>query len=140
MTTPNFDGNDGDGALILHGIGIKADASKTPRLKFLLVNHRPPMDPETGSLLDATKIGGNSTIEVFEAVLGETTLRHIKTYFDPAIDTPNDVAWVSDDSFVFTNDHTAKVGFVSGRIIYLYSGKRFVDSFTGFSGGNLTYP
>jgi arylesterase/paraoxonase len=74
------------------------------------------MDRQTGSLLDATKLGGNSTIEVFETALGETTMRHIKTYSDPVIDTPNDVAWVSDDSFVFTNDHNSKLGFVSGQL------------------------
>jgi arylesterase/paraoxonase len=119
MTTPGFNGNHGDGVLVLHGIDIKADASETPKLKFLLVNHRPPMDPETGSLLDAKKIGGNSTIEVFEAVLRETTMNHVKTYFDPVIDTPNEVAWVSDDSFVFTNDHNAKVGIVSPRLFLL---------------------
>ena len=114
MTTPDFTGNHGDGVLVLHGMDIRADASKPPKLTLLLVNHRPPMDPNTGTLLDATKIGGNSTIEVFEAVLGETVMRHVKTYYDPAIDTPNNVAWVSDESFVFTNDHNSKVGFVSG--------------------------
>jgi arylesterase/paraoxonase len=113
MTTPGFDGSHGDGALVLHGIDIRADAGKSPKLQILLVNHRPPMDPQTGSLLDATKVGGNSTIELFEAVFGETTMRHVKTYFEPAIDTPNSIAWLSDNSFLFTNDRSGKVGFVS---------------------------
>ena len=117
MTTPSFYGNHGDGVLTLHGMDIKADESTTPKLKILLNNHRPPMDPETGLLLDATQLGGNSTIEVFEAVLGETTMKHIKTYSDPVIiNTPNNVAWVSEDSFVFTNDHSSKVGLVSGHV------------------------
>jgi hypothetical protein len=112
MTTPNFSGNHGDGALDLHGIDIRADTSNPPKLKMLIVNHRPAMDPQTGSLLDATKLGANSTIEIFESVVGETTMKHIKTYFDPVINTPNDLAWVSDESFVFTNDRSGKVGFV----------------------------
>lgn len=110
MTALNFDDK-----LHLHGIDIKADASNPPKLKMLLINHRTPVDPDTGSLLDATKVGGNATIEVFEAILGETTMKHIKTYVDPTIDTPNGLAWLptSDDSFVFTNDHTTRIGFVS---------------------------
>ena len=113
MTTSDFEGNHGDGVLVLHGFDIKADASKSPKLKILLNNHRPPMDPQTGELLDAKKLGANSTIEIFEAVLGETNMKHIKTYSDSVIETPNNVAWVSDDSFVFTNDHSSKVGVVS---------------------------
>ncbi|KAG0645489.1 hypothetical protein D0Z07_8533 [Hyphodiscus hymeniophilus] len=123
MTTSNYDGNHGDGVLVLHGFDIKADGpSESPKLKILLNNHRPPMDPETGALLDATKLGGNSTIEIFEAVLGETTMKHIRTYSDPLIDTPNEVAWVSDDSFLFTNDHNSKVGFRRGLEVPLSSG------------------
>jgi hypothetical protein len=113
MTTPGFSGNHDDGALYLHGIDIKANVGNPQILRLLLVNHRPPMDSQTGSPLDATKTGANSTIEIFESVLGETTMKHMKTYFDPVIETPNDVAWVSDDSFVFTNDRSGKVGFVS---------------------------
>jgi hypothetical protein len=113
MTTPGFEGNRGDGVLVLHGIDVRVDAGDPPRLELLLINHRPPMNWETGELLDARKIGSNSTIEVFETILGETTMKHIKTYSDPVIDTPNEVAWISGDSFVFTNDHNAKVGFVS---------------------------
>ena len=112
MTAPNFGGNHGDGALDLHGIDIRADTSSPPTLKILIVNHRPAMDPQTGSLLDAKKLGANSTIEIFESVIGETTMKHIKTYVDPAIETPNDLAWVSDESFVFTNDRSGKVGIV----------------------------
>lgn len=113
MTTPKFHGNHSDSALYLHEIDIRAEVGKPHKLKMLLINHRPPMDPQTGSLLDAAKVGANSAIEVFEAVLGETTMKHIRTYLDSVIDTPNDVAWVSDDSFVFTNDRSGKVGFVS---------------------------
>ena len=113
MRTPGFTGSHGDGALDLHGIDIRADFGTPPKLKLLVVNHRPPMDPDTGSLLDAAKIGANSTIEIFESVVGETTMKHIKTYSSPVIDTPNDVAWITDKTFVFTNDRSGKVGLVS---------------------------
>ena len=40
-------------------------------------------------------------------------MRHVKTYVHDSIQTPNDVAWVGEESFVFTNDHSSKVGLVS---------------------------
>ena len=39
-------------------------------------------------------------------------MRHVRTYADELIQTPNRVAWVNDHAFVFSNDHGAKVGFV----------------------------
>jgi arylesterase / paraoxonase len=106
--------------LNLHGFDVEvlepstlADPSGKPVLELLLINHRPPLDPVTGAVLDATKVGANSTIELFETVLGETTMRHVKTWADPVIETPNNVAWVGGRNFVFTNDRSQKTGFVS---------------------------
>ena len=66
----------------------------------------------TGELLDAKVVGANSTIELFQTKVGSERMRHVRTYVDEAIQTPNRVAWVSDHAFVFSNDHSGKVGFV----------------------------
>lgn len=112
MTTENFSGNNRDGTFNLHGFDIRPDP-KTDTLRILLVNHRPPIDPVTGAPLDAVALGANSTIELFQSKLGSSSMRHMRTYTDHAIQTPNQVAWVNDDAFVFTNDHSVKNGFVS---------------------------
>ena len=113
MEPTNFAGNNGDGTLDLHGFDIKIDENFPKMLKMLLINHRPPLDPITGELLDATKVGANSTVELFETTVGDTEMRHLKTYRHEAIKTPNRVAWVRGEGFVFTNDKSSKVGFVS---------------------------
>lgn len=112
MKTENFSGNNGDGTFNLHGFDIRPDP-ETGTLRILLVNHRPPIDPLSGAPLDAVTLGANSTIELFHTRVGSVSMKHIKTYADPAIQTPNQVAWVNDDDFLFTNDHSTKVGFVS---------------------------
>lgn len=116
LTPTGFAGIGGDGTLNLHGLDIWEDPEHN--LHILLINHRPPLDPITGQALDAAKIGANSTIELFRAAAGSDTMQHIKTYSHESIQTPNDVAWVSKEGFVFTNDHSSKVGLVS--IIFLH--------------------
>ncbi|TGO45073.1 hypothetical protein BOTNAR_0703g00020 [Botryotinia narcissicola] len=110
MTTKNFSGNNGDGTFNLHGFDIRPEP-KTGALRILLINHRPPIDPMTGAPLNTGTLGANSTIELFHTQVGSVSMKHIKTYADPAIHTPNKVAWVNDDEFVFTNDHSHKFGF-----------------------------
>lgn len=112
LSMENFSGINGDGAMNLHGFDIRAE-EQSDTLHILLINHRPPIDAESGKFLDATVVGANSTIEHFQTELGGDTIRHVRTYANPLIQTPNRVAWVADDSFVFTNDHSGKVGFVS---------------------------
>ena len=118
LSIENFSGINGDGTLNLHGMDIREDEA-TGELQILLVNHRPPIDTVTGELLDATKYGANSTIEQFQTEVGSSTMRHVRTYAHNVIKTPNRVAWVSDHSFLFTNDHTSKVGLVSW-ILFFY--------------------
>ncbi|ESZ91984.1 hypothetical protein SBOR_7641 [Sclerotinia borealis F-4128] len=125
MTTEGFSGNNGDGTFNLHGFDIRPDP-KTNILRVLLINHRPPMDPISGASLDAVSLGANSTIELFHIEAGSGSMRHMRTYTDPAIHAPNQVAWVNDDAFVFTNDHSAKVGF-----------RRHLDILLG--GGSIGY-
>ena len=100
--------------LNLHGISVYELPAKSaelkPTLRIFLNNHRPPIDPVTKTVMDAAKVGANSTFELFEATLGESRMRHIRTYVGDAIRTPNRPAAVGPDSFVFTNDHAAKVG------------------------------
>lgn len=112
MMTENFSGINGDGTLNLHGFDIRPDP-KSDHLRILLINHRSPIDPITGASIYAASVGANSTIELFYTEVGSGNMRHVRTYADPAIQTPNQVAWVNDDAFLFTNDHSAKVGFVS---------------------------
>lgn len=120
MKPTNFTGNQGDGTIDLHGFDIKADESNPNLLKMLLINHRPPYDSETGLLLDATRIGANSTVELFEAVLGETEMRHVRTYGDDkAMITPNNIAWTKSSGFLLTNDRSNKVGLVSHLVAHL---------------------
>lgn len=112
LSLENFSGINGDGTLNLHGFDIRGD-KHTNILRILLINHRPPFDPITGAPLDASKVGANSTIEQFQTKAGTNTMRHVRTYVNDIIQTPNRVAWMSEDTFVFTNSHSAKVGFVS---------------------------
>jgi hypothetical protein len=112
ITPENFPGINGDETVNLHGFDVRADPN-TNTLRLLLINHRPPIDPITGKALDAKVVGANSTIELFQTKAGSDTMRHIRTYAHELIQTPNRVTWVNDHAFVFTNDHTAKVGLVS---------------------------
>ncbi|RDW62531.1 hypothetical protein BP5796_10833 [Coleophoma crateriformis] len=123
LRVENFSGNNGDGTLNLHGIDIREDTT-SGRLQLLAINHRPPLDPTTGAALDPNSIGANSTIELFEIEMdsGKPTMKHIKTYADKIIDTPNRVAWVGEDAFVFSNDASAKTGIRRGFDVFLGCG------------------
>lgn len=112
LTAENFPGNRGDGAFNLHGFDIRAD-KHTDTLRILLINHRPPLDPRTSKPLDAAKVGANSTIELFQTQAGSDIMRHIRTYSNEVIATPNRVQWVNDHAFVFSNEHSKKTGIVS---------------------------
>ncbi|KAJ5718510.1 calcium-dependent phosphotriesterase [Penicillium malachiteum] len=111
--------------LDVHGIDAKRIGDK---LRFWLINHRPPADPKTGKPLDALKVGANSTVEIFDLELGSETLQHVKTIFSDAIVTPNDLAVDADGiGFAVTNDHNSKVQGLS----------RSLEIFTG--GGSVAY-
>lgn len=101
-----FAGNDGQGSYNLHGFGVylgAGGAGSDDLMRLFVINHRP--QPE------ADRIGANSTIEIFESALGSSTMRHIRTHYDPAvISTPNDLVPVGPDAFVFSNDHSVKLG------------------------------
>ncbi|KAG9241388.1 hypothetical protein BJ878DRAFT_520957 [Calycina marina] len=109
LAVEGFPGNKGDASFSIHGIDIRAN-KHTDVLQIMLINHRPPFNPVTGEELDVSKIGANSTIEQFQTTFGSDRMRHVRTYAHDAIETPNRVAWVNDHAFVFTNDHSGKVG------------------------------
>ena len=98
------------------------------RLRFWLINHRPPIDHSTGEFLDAYAVGANSTIEIFDLDDDTETLEHVKTIASDAILSPNNLAVEEDGlAFVITNDHNTKVGTF-----------RDLEMLVG-GGGSLTY-
>lgn len=91
-----------------HGLDVVPSASNPEMLYVYAINHRKPVQGI------GKKVGANSVVEIFKTTIGENTLTHLRTVEDPVIDTPNDLVGSPDGkSFYFTNDHGAKVGFVS---------------------------
>lgn len=80
------------------------DASEDGKVELLLVNNRPPVDAVTGELLKEANEGANATIEVFEIAPAATEMKHIRTFANANISTPNNIAALSSTSFYFTND------------------------------------
>jgi len=76
-----------------------------------VINACPPVD-EDGNALDATIVGANATIEVFELTRGSLELEYVKTIVSDAVLTPNNVAATWNGGVVVTNDHNAKIGIV----------------------------
>jgi hypothetical protein len=62
MDLVDFPGINGDGTINLQGFDVHVGDDDPPTLRMLLVNNRPFLDPVTGALLDATKLGANATI------------------------------------------------------------------------------
>ncbi|CAK4031517.1 unnamed protein product [Lecanosticta acicola] len=113
LKTPKFQGVDGDGRLHLLAItGSENQNSQT--IDLYLNNARPSMDTLTGLSLDNEKTGANMTIEHFQlsTKTSATTLLHQKTFHNPEIRTPNNIALAPlGGGFFITNDHgTAKAG------------------------------
>ncbi|PLB53325.1 calcium-dependent phosphotriesterase [Aspergillus steynii IBT 23096] len=96
------------GDLDLHGFDVKQ--LEDGRVRFWLINHRPPVG-ENGEVLDASVFGANSTIEVFDLDQRREVLEYVKTIASEAVVTPNNLA-VDDDGVgvVVTNDHSRKSG------------------------------
>ncbi|KAM0334501.1 hypothetical protein ACHAQA_001530 [Verticillium albo-atrum] len=107
LKTPGYTGTVGDGLLNLAGFtGVESVEKGETTITLLLVDNHPPVDPLTGqAILDQGQVGANSTIEVFETGSHATELKHVRTYADGQISTPNRVAALSTDSFYISNDH-----------------------------------
>lgn len=92
-------------------VGFDAEAIGPSTLHFYMINQRPPVDAEL-NYIDPSKIGANSTIDIFEYEKGKSVMRHLRTVWSPAVYSPNRVAILGNGAFVLTNDHSAKVGLV----------------------------
>ena len=113
LKTPDFHGINGDGTINLVGMTGEETTPAGAALRLWFVNARPSIDATSGELLENAEIGGNSTIEVFEMNVDAGEMKHTRTFVDPQIATPNNIALNGDGSFYFTNDHGLhKVGFV----------------------------
>ncbi|OAL36419.1 hypothetical protein AYO20_04315 [Fonsecaea nubica] len=104
LKTQGFSGVHGDGRI--HVVGMTGTTSADGSIVQLwLINASPSVDSETGELLDNAVVGGNSTIEVFATAPRYASMKHVKTYANSQIATPNNVALTKDGGFFFTNDH-----------------------------------
>lgn len=92
--------------------GFDVEVLPKYRLRFWMVNNRPAVD-EAGNFLDASKVGANATIEVFEHKRGSKKLEFVKTIWSEAVPAPNNVAATGNGSVFVTNDHDNKAGLVS---------------------------
>jgi hypothetical protein len=82
------------------------------------VNERPPVGP-FNNYIDASVVGTNSTVDVFEMRRGEESMRHVRTIWSPEVFTPNRVAILGQGEFLVTNDHSVKTGWVRFLSIYV---------------------
>lgn len=105
-----YAGATGDASLDF--VGFDAQILDGDTIQFYFVNARPPIGA-FNNIIDASKVGANFTIEVFEMRRGEEQMRHLRTVWHPAVRTPNRIAAVGGGAFYFTNDHSVTVGFVS---------------------------
>lgn len=97
------------GDLDLHGFDVKEVDGGV--LRFWMINHRPPINGDTGELLAAEEVGANSTIEIFDLDHSREAFQHVKTISSDAVVSPNNLAVEEDgNGFLITNDHTRKSG------------------------------
>lgn len=111
MRITGYQGATGDEALAFVGIDIERSSSQ--KLRLWAVNHRPSVDSDK-KLLDQTKIGANSTIELFE-IDPPNEMLHVQTIASDAIYSPNGIAATGDGGFYVTNDRSCK-----GNITNIY--------------------
>ena len=109
-----YTGANGDSSLDL--LGFDAEILDGDTINFYFVNQRPPVGP-FNNYIDASVVGTNSTIDVFEMRRGEENMRHLRTISSPEVYTPNRVAILGGGAFLVTNDHSVKTGFVSFQTI-----------------------
>ncbi|EWZ28573.1 uncharacterized protein FOBCDRAFT_251674 [Fusarium oxysporum Fo47] len=98
-----FSGTFGDG--LINVVGFTGMENSDGGIDLMIVNLRPSVDGESGKLLDQYVSGANTTIEHFATSAEATELKHVRTYADQGIATPNRVAVLDDKTFYITNDH-----------------------------------
>jgi hypothetical protein len=92
-------------------LGFDAEILDGDTINFYFVNERPPVGP-FNNYVDASVVGVNSTIDVFEMRRGEEVMRHLRTIWSREVPTPNRVAILGQGNFLVTNDHSTKTGWV----------------------------
>jgi hypothetical protein len=122
IDSPGLDGNYGASRLRITGAYLGPGGSKAidpngfdveilpnNRLRFWMANVRPPVDAVSGEYLDAAVVGANGTVESFELIRGEDTMKWTGTFGANSgmVHSPNKVAADLNGGFVVTNDHGA---------------------------------
>jgi hypothetical protein len=102
-----YENAQGDGDLDLAGFDVEIVDLST--IRFWLLNQRPPYD-SNGKLLDGSKIGVNTTIDVYDYRNREKTMKYVATGQSPTLHSPNKIAWMGGNNFVVSNDRSAKIG------------------------------
>lgn len=92
-----------DGPFVTHGIDVISDPARPEgeAVYIFAVNHLP--HPEVHGET-------HSQIELFYHEIGSGSARHVRSVWDPAITTPNDVVALSPTSIFVTNDHYHATG------------------------------
>ncbi|KAG7407925.1 Serum paraoxonase/arylesterase 1 [Fusarium oxysporum f. sp. rapae] len=122
LKTPGFEGTAGDGLVNLAGFsGVEQENGY---IDLFLVNLRPSIDAE-GRLVDQYAHGGNATVEHFVTGLQTTEMKHVRTYANQGIVTPNRVAALGDKTPVAPNLQFPNGLVIKDNILYL------PDSITG---------
>lgn len=111
--TGNYVGPAGSSAIDPNGFDV--EILHNNRLMFWMTNLRPPVDAVSGEFVDATNIGANATVESFELIRGEDTLRWTATFGanDEVVHSANKVAADLSGGFVVSNDHSSPSRFIS---------------------------
>jgi hypothetical protein len=106
-----YTGAKGEGDETIDILGFDAEVLDGDTIQFFFVNERPPVGP-FNNYIDASVLGINSTIDVFEMRRGEEVMRHLRTISSRAVHDPNRVAALGQGEFVVSNFKSAKTGWV----------------------------
>ncbi|KAH8130860.1 hypothetical protein FP744_10004276 [Trichoderma asperellum] len=101
------------GPFVTHGIDVIDDPEKPKgeAVYIFAVNHR-PNPKHYGENGDVNAPRSYSVVELFRHVVGSGKASHIRTIWHPLITTPNDILAISPTSFLVTNDHYFRTGFL----------------------------
>lgn len=103
-------------AMHLHAIDAFIDPTDDKKITFFLNNHAVP-----SNVKEAHIIGADSTVEIFDTVLGSLDWRWVKSVRHDLVVAPNSIVATGPRSFYVTNDHNAKVSQVSDSITIIPS-------------------
>jgi len=94
------------GDAVLDTVGFTGEAIDDSTIHFYFPN----VAPYHGTHFDATELGANATVEVFEYKKGNDRMKHLRTIQSPAVWSPNRPVAVGGGAFLVTNDHGVKLG------------------------------